>query len=479
MNILDINVFFDEYIRLNNLFSSEKQNVLENLKKKENRMKFYEEALSNLEKENNEINFNIFQKETKEFMNVLLNFNTEDIDSNTQLVYNSIAYLETIKYDLSEISKKYFHIKNFWENYAKKKYKIKSSALFAKDIEKELKEISEEIKFVELSELQRLEDHIESVKLKIERSVSLINELSQLEKDHIFIGQEEILFKNKLEDFIKTKYYNSSLSEISDFAQKTKDTFEELKSKNKVIRNKIPVYKIINKTGRVHSYAIEPKKGIFINVTDTEIENPIYKSSGKFIYIENYPVHGIFEKEFLKEELQVPDEQFEAIKDFEAITTNYFIFFSSLSILTIIMNLIGELPIIQTILLISLYPLLFIFFFGRTKKKIDKRYNLKDFFHFFETNYYIVKEGDSLLKPQYIISNIFINFSKLFEVNLKNLNENKQKENILLEESDTEEQRILKKGKKEGKIFEKKDKIKKKKNLLNKIKNFVKNKRKK
>jgi len=255
----------------------------------------------------------------------------------------------------------------------------------------------------------------------------MINEIADLEKDNIFIGKEELLFKEKLDNFIKNKYYKSSLSEISDFAAETKEEFKKLKEASTVKRKKIPVYKIINKTGKVHSYAIEPKKGVFINVTDTDIENPIYKNTGKYIYIDNYPVHGIFEKEFLKEEMEIPDSQFEAIKEFDRVTTTYFFIFAGLAFFTILMNMTGSISVVQTILLVLLYPFLFMLFFKKTKKKIDKRYKLKDFFHFFETNFYIIKEGDSLLKPQYIIPNIFINFSKLFEVELNNSEKNETK----------------------------------------------------
>jgi hypothetical protein len=413
---LNIEKLFEKYIESIQFLNKAKQDILEDFKKKEEYIKEYEEALSELEKKKNELNFDLFTKETESFINVLMNFDTEDIKSNTEMVLSSIAYLGTIQHDIQEVSKKYLYIKKFWENWAIKKQGIDPNAKFAKDIEKELSEIHEEIENVNLEELQRLEDKIENSKTKIERAISIINDLNKMLNSYIFIGKEEVQFENKLIDFINNKYSQASLAEINDFAEETKEKLKSLKKSSKIIRKKVPVKKITNKSGKVYSYGIEPENGIVLNVTDIEIENPIYEDTDHFIYINNYPEHGVFEKEFLHKNMEIPDEQFEAIKEFERVTFHYFILFSILSIFTIILNIVGAIPIVQTILLVVLYPFLFMFFFSKTKKKLNKKYKLPGFFHFFETNYFIIKEGDSAFKPQYVIPVIFENFTKLFKV---------------------------------------------------------------
>jgi len=393
-----------------------KQRILEDFKKKEDQLKRYREAISDLEKIKNEINFALFEKESEEFLQVLLNFDTEDIPKNIDLVYSSIAYLENIRYDLEEVSKKYIHIKNFWENYAIKKYNINEEAVFAIDIRNKLSEISEDISIVTLDEMQRLEDKIEEIKAQIERSISMITDMKTIVEKNIFIGDDEVEFYEEIVDFIQNKYSEMSLAEVSDFSEKTNKKYRELVKKSKTIKKKIPIYKMISKNGGVYSYAMEPKEGIKLNISDIDIENPIYIETDRFIYIINYPEHGIFTKEFIQYEMEIPDEYFDAIKEFDRKTTNYFIFFSVLSLLTAILNIIGVLPIIQTLLLVALYPLIFMFIFRSIKKKIDKKYKFWKMFHFFETNFYFIKEGDSLLKPQNIIPLIVMNFEKLFKV---------------------------------------------------------------
>lgn len=414
--MININKFFEAYEKEMAFVLSQKQKILESFKKKEEKIKLYEEALGELEKVKNEINFDLFKKETEEFISVLMNFDTENIEKNTEMVYSSIAYMGTIRKDLEEVSKKYLHIKNFWENYAIKKYKIEKNAKFAQDIDQELKEISIEIQNVTIDEIQRLEDRIESAKTKIERSVSMINDLNRIMEDHIFIGEAEIAFKQKIENFIENQYKTLSLTQVSELSEEIKNEFKVLKKESKTIRKKIPLYRIFNNTGKVHSFAMEPKEGVKINVSDIEIENPIYKKEDRYIYIDNYPIHGIFEKNFLKEEMEIPDEHFDAIKEFDRVSTTYFMIFTFLSLITIFLNIFNVIPLLQTIALVMLYPLLFIVIFKKTKKTTDKRFKLPLFFHFFETNFYIVKEGDNLFKPQNVIPMIFLHFEKLFKV---------------------------------------------------------------
>jgi len=411
---LDINIFYDIYINEFKNINQEKQDILEVFKGKEDNMQKYEDALSDLETKKNEINFDLFESETEHFLNTLKVFNVENIPQNTELVYSSVAYLESIQHDLNEVSQKFLYVKNFWEKYAVKKHNINKDAIFAKDIDKELSEIENEIKEVKLIDLSRLESRIETTKTKVERSVSMISDLNLIIEENFFIGTEAFELKKQIESFEKETYLTSTLSEITEFSRTIKENVDRLKKESELTEKRCRIYKITNKEGKIESFGFKITDSLILNASDIDIEDPIYTKLERFVYIENFPTKGIFKKEFIQEQMQVKDEHIESMKDFERTTNAYFIVLSILGLGTALLSLTGTLSIPITLALTALYPLLFILLFNKTKTKVDKKYNIPNSFHFFQTNYYIVKEGQTLFKSQFMIPLIFLNFQEIF-----------------------------------------------------------------
>ena len=418
---IDVENFFVIYNKTLFKALEEKDTLLERFKDVERELKNYLILLSDLEKLKNEINLELFNNELNDFIQILMNFNPEDMQYNIEALHGGILHLKSIQFELIEISKKYFNIVNFWNEFAINKYNLDSNSKIYKDIQYILQDIKNDLSNASINDFSRLEEKINLAKKQIERSISIISFLKEMINKYIFIGEKEIQFLEKVENFLLNDYKTKSLGEIAIITEELDKEFKEIESNSETEFKKIPVLKVISKTGNAYSYVIEPKEKLYLNVADIEIDNPEYININRFIYIDNYPKHGIFSKDFLLNDMEVPTKYFDMIKEFDSKTLKYFILISSLIFLIIFLFVIGIFSLFQLSLFLILMPILFITLFNKTKNDTNKKYHMRDAFHFYQSNYLIVSEGDPLFKPQNITPLILMNFSKIFNTKLSKL----------------------------------------------------------
>lgn len=421
--MIDLNTLFEIYNKEFTTINNEKQTILEDFREKEVKLKKYDEALAELEKSKNSAKFDLFSNLSERFLHILLQFDPNDIDNNTNNVVGGLLYLEEIKRDLTEVSKKYTFLQNLWQRFLNRKEGIDTDAKFIKDITYELEKIEEDLNNTTIDEIPRLEEKIENTKTMIERSISMLEDMNQILERHFFIGKESKNLYFAIQDFIDHKYKSASLSEITDFTNKVRDDFKILYKTAKTSRMKVPVIKIQKDKGdKVYTYGFSIEDCL-INPSDVKIDSPNYLNTGEFIYIDNFPISGIFEKSFLHNNLEVADDQFEAIKEFNKKAYKNFLLFSGLSFASVIMSIFGTISTLNAIALTALYPLLFMIMFSTAKKAIERKYKLPKMFHFYETNYYIIKEGTDSFAIQNVIPYIFLNYKEIFERNEKEEND--------------------------------------------------------
>jgi hypothetical protein len=418
---LDLVKFFKHYTHILSKPVIKKSSLLEEFKRQEDLLSQYSKALSELEKLKNDIGFALFDEEIKKFLYLIFKeFDVTTMEANIAFVRDSTAYLINKERDISNSSDRYKGIKKFWEKYKAENNLSESSSKLIQEIERELSNIEDKMKRLDFNELTRFNDDLIKLNENIKKSVQILTKIKNIIEKNIFIGDTGIELYNKIKIFIEKEYRNSTLEEISIKSKKIEQEFESVKVNSSLITKQFPVYKVLaraNKKG-VYSYAFKTDNGLYLNLSETQIKNPEYVFIDRYIYVENYPNDGVFDIDFLESEMDIGNDYINAMIDFEVKTSNIYLFFIVLSIITNLSaeSIGGFIPTLYLGPILVLYWLSFVFMFKYTKRKNDEQYGFKQMFHFFGVNYIFVKEGDSLADLKKVKYNLHKYFNQIFKL---------------------------------------------------------------
>lgn len=441
MELVNLDKLYNIYIDENSRINTNKLLVLEHFREKENNFKKYEDIVSLLEKEKGESKIDSYAALSEEILTELKNFNPNSIEENLKPVKDQIDNIQIIKEDVSKVSDKFRFIENMWLSFLERKATMDKDSIFIRDIFQKISELKEEFSFISINDLGMIEEKIDTLKNSIVRAMSIIEDLTSIIEKNVFIGKEPKELHDKIKDFVEFKYKKMSLSDINLFSTDIDEEIERLRHYRITKRLKAKVIKLKNKQNQnIYNYGIE-LKGIMMYVSEKLSTNEVKEDTRKFLYIENFPIYGLFNIKTLNEEIEVADDQFFANKELNDKSLNLFII---VSIATLYVLSLDYTPIVKIPLAI-LMQFVFVFFFKGLMYRINDKYNLKNMFYFFKISYIYTSIGDTGLDVQKIIPNILLNFDNIVDntVSLEQASEDNPQSNKYKEKNQKSKEDIV------------------------------------
>lgn len=396
LHVNEINRIINFYIDNNNQVIKEKINYLEDFRTQEIKLKDYVEVLNELEKKQHKINLKEFNGLKIRTIEILKDFNPKDIDLNIKKLEEMINFFEQIELDLIEVSESLVSLKRIWTSFLKRNDEFRKS-VFNNYVEEKFIALKRTIESVTPQEIGLLNSDIENEKQDIEKIIVLIEKLKEYKNLNIFLGKENIEIEKNLSLLIDTM---NDIS-IHDFIEKAKDclAFIDIEKKNVVYgRKRVKVFKFINKTDpSIYKYTVQfgsyfVRYESFFDSSNLKIED-----TGQYIYLEDYPIKGIFSGKEVVEKLMIDNDYLNAVEVLSKKSQITFLllglFILTTTSITAFLNefiIIANL-IISLLILISFNPIM-----KRLKSKIENIFKLEDIFVFTKLNFFIVSEGDDL-----------------------------------------------------------------------------------
>jgi len=421
---LNLELFFDNYSEnLLNVSLAQRQ-MLDIFREKEEELKEYIKQVSLLEKTKNNYKMKDFEKIisniainlAEEFSNLDMPLKNIFVSDNVKKINGIILGIKNRGYEFENIANKFNNIKKLWIAFIKPREYLDKNAKFIRTIEEELLILSNDIKEINIDDIGRIEENIASLKELIEKAIYAISEMEILYNNYFFVGYEAEKIKKNIEKLLDREYKDLDIGKL---VIKVKQILEEKKKiivSNKTVTEKIHVVYIKEKENKkVNTYGFYIN-GVYLNPSEIEFKDPEYIFLKQYIYVDNFPISGIFEKKWLIENLDISQNQLLAMEKFSAVSMKKFligavggsIFAWILYATTPIFNLI---TFIFSVLGIHLF---FAWNFRSLKKKIDKEFNVPDAFYFIPINYVYIKEGTDKLKYEKLPMLILKNFEKIF-----------------------------------------------------------------
>lgn len=421
LHINEINRIVNFYLDNNKELIKNKIKFLEDFRSQEIKLKDYVEVLNELEKKQHKINLKEFNGLKDRTIEILKDFNPKDIDFNIKRLQDTIVFFEQIEIDLIEVSDSLVALKRIWTSFLKRNPEFTEST-FNNYVEHKFLTLKRTIESVTPQEIGLLNADIENEKQDIEKIIILIEKLKEYKNLNIFIGKENKEIEKNLCLLIDT------MNDISvpDFIEKAKECLDLIDNEKKNVvygKKKVPVYKFINK-GDSSIYKYTVKFGDYYVKYESffDSSNLIIEDTEQYIYLEDYPLKGIFAGKDVVEKLMIDNDYLNAVEVLNKnsqmvfLILGLFIFFTSattafMNEFIIVINLI-----ISLLILVSFNPIM-----KNLKKSISKKFKLEDIFVFTKLNYFVVSEGDDLN-----IKNILIGIIQNFDNTILNEEELKK-----------------------------------------------------
>jgi len=421
---LNLELFFDNYSENLLNVSVAQRKTLDKFREKEEELKEYIKQVSLLEKAKNNYKMKDFKKIisniainlAEDFSDLDMSLGAIPVIDNAKKINEVILGIENRGYEFENIANKFNNVKKLWTAFIEPREYLDKDAKFIQTIEEELSDLSNSIKEINIDDMGRIEENIASLKELIEKAIYSISEMELLYNNYFFVGYEAKKIKKEIEDLLGKKYKYLDIGELVINAKKILKEKDKVMLKNKTITEKIHVIYIREKNNKkVNTYGFYIN-GVYLNPSEIQFKDPEYVFLKQYIYVDNFPVFGIFEKKWLIENLDISQNQLLAMEKFNIISMKKFLieavggslFIWMLYVITPIFNI---LTFVFAVLGIHLY---FAWGFKRLKKKIDKKFNVPNAFYFIPINYFYIKEGTDKLKYEKLPKLILENFDKIF-----------------------------------------------------------------
>jgi len=414
--------FLDIYINGNNEIAKYIFQELENFKQKEEFLKTYAEALTYLEKIQNKVNLQMFESLIQSIYNELSKFDPDNMEYNLYQIQQMILNLEESEQELSEVTKEIESIKRLWQGFLNRYPEVKESEL-EKNFNLQIDILMQNLANTNINQVGMIEDSLTNLKRNVEQIILLYEQLKEYEKYHLFIGsdfQEFLIELKNISNLVETPKDNNNLSNedllaytnksvdnfidmVKDFINKIEDMKKEDSVKGVI---KIPVIKARHKTNK-NLYKFTLKFDNYILKYEPFFYNEkalTFEDTGKYIYIENYPIRGIFKAKNAIENLKIYHNYLQAGIEYDKSIMNSFLFLMGsdlmLGLYTSFINTGFALPFLAitfgvTGLLVGLKNFLY--------KQKEIKYGVKRFFPFIQSDFILFKVGEDFDVQQMII----------------------------------------------------------------------------
>lgn len=420
----NLDLFFDNYIENLVNVSQHQKKILDIFRDKEEELKEYLKQVNILEKTKNNYKMKDFEYIVSNMsLNLAEEFSNYDIELKNLLIKENVDKLKQVilgiknsGYEFENLSIKFNNLSKMWNAFINSRPYLDKKAIFLVTLNNEMKELENDIKKIDIEDIGRIEEKISTIKLTIERTVNAIAEIEIIYNKYFFVGYEAIELKKKIEHFFKVKYKKMSLGEIAKFMMEIEKEKKEIEQENIIKTEPINVVYITEKESKkIYSYGLYINE-VYINPSEINFKNPVYNFINQYIYLDNFPIKGIFEKDFLLNNIQISQNQLLAIKEFNEATMKYFLLEAVggsflLGLLYLLISSFSLTTFLSSILSLHLF---FMWIFGKLKKKIDNKFNVPNAFYFIKINYFYIKEGTDGMKYEKIPELILSKFNDIF-----------------------------------------------------------------
>lgn len=394
---LKLNQVMNNYVEQNLSLNFNKIDILEKFRETEQHLKEYTESLTELEKQQNRINLKEFQGLANKTIEILMDFNSENMTENIENVNGINNFFIEVERDLVDTSESLVHARKIWNSFLYRNQEL-SDSLISIHVLDRLEKAKKHMESITPNEIGVIFTEIESIRQEIERITLIIEKLKNEIILNVFIGEEN----DKLLETIKNFLMNVgdiSIHEYINQANAFLEEISEIKKSSKYGKAKVPLVKVINKhKPSIYRYTLLfgdnlVKYDPFFN----SMNGLEAKSTSEYIYLENYPIHGIFSGKEIVENLAYDENYFNLVNEITNKSVLSFNLLVSILIISgVLFSFLGLFAITFYVLIVIISVLGFSYFLSFVKNKLENKFSIKNAFMYINTNFYIAEIGEDL-----------------------------------------------------------------------------------
>lgn len=389
-----INEFIDSFVSIGSGITAEKVNVLETFRATETKLKDYSESLNDLEKQQNKINLIEFGGLRSKTVEILSVFDPINIDNNISKIYETIDFFKNIENELIEVSESLINVRRSWNFFIEKNREFKDS-IFDNYVNQKEQKLKDTLNVINPREIGILSIDIEKARQEIELIISYISKIKDLLLMNIFIGDESKKIENEI-SMLMSEYDNNDISNFIEKAKELIQRVEDINTSGEKGTVAVEVVRYSNKENKsIYKHTLKFGDHIMKYDTFFNIENPHVVNTGKYVFLDNFPLEGVFKGRDIIESLDYNDNYISAVEDFS--NTSIFMF-SMLIILIMITTtaslFIGGIAVYINFILALAGIIGFNPYLASLQITSAAKFGLKKIFIYSKTNFIVASKGE-------------------------------------------------------------------------------------
>lgn len=394
---LKLNQIMNLYVDQNLAINFNKIDILEKFRETEQHLKEYTESLTELEKQQNRINLKEFQGLADKTIEILMDFNPDNMIENIENVVGINNFFIEVERDLIDTSESLVNARKIWNSFLYRNQEL-SDSLISLHVLDRLKKAKTHMESITPSEIGVIFTEIESIKQEIERITLIIEKLKNEITLNVFIGEESNQLLEKIKNFLMN-VGDISIHEYINQANIFLEEISEIKKISKYGKARVPLVKVINKhKPSIYKHTLLFGDNLvkydpfFNSMNGLEIKN-----TNEFIYLENYPIVGIFSGREIVENLAYDENYFNLVNEITNKSVLSFNLLVGILITSgILFSFLGLFAITFYVLIVIASVLGFNYFLLFVKNKLENKFSIKNAFIYINTNFYIAEIGEDL-----------------------------------------------------------------------------------
>lgn len=418
---------FELIVSENTQFDNERKQILEDFRESEKELRRYVEALTDLEKQQARVNFSEFKTLQNRMLYDLLNFDPRNIPANTELVKSYIGALVHNEGEFIEISSALFDFQQRWEKFLIR-FPMFVNTNFDLYFKAKHEKLYESVNGAQgIQNMGLISSQLEQDRQELEKVIMHIEKIQDYINMYIYIGEENEKQLAKLKSLMDS----SDSYEVRDFFDVTSETIQKIdliKTKSKKARVPVPVVKVFNARNKsVYKYTLRfgdftvLYENFFMDTVKNKIDDKTFtwdehsrniefieeitderlmrqEETGLFVYLDNFPINGIFSGREVVEDLCVSPEYAVTVDELASKSLVSFVILASVILLSsIITTMIGGGAVIFNVILCIGSLIGFKMFLKFLKKSQEDYRNMPSFFTFSKIDLLLFKEGDNFI----------------------------------------------------------------------------------
>ncbi|MGB2552815.1 hypothetical protein ACPF04_06505 [Campylobacter sp. MOP51] len=417
----ELNNFFDTFLARSNEFEAARISRLNDFHKTESEdLKIYLDSLGDLEKQQKKVNFSEFGGLQNAMINDLLKFNPKNVLYEAKRIYEYTEKLVFKEKEFSNVSNELQNLANMWSKFLDRNPSFKNTN-FDMFYKEQYKMVSNKMMKIGADDLASITADISNTYFQLEKLIVQIEKITEYIDRYIYIGEENEKLQNQLKDLMYQSD-NYDVKEFFEVAANTLNKIDKIVMESYKARVPVPVVKIYNKHNpKVYKYTLRfgDKVVYYENFfedsknSESDWRTAILPDSKKekqhdedkqvmkkqemeeFVYLDNFPLDGIFSGRDVVENLDISMEYQIEVDEFSSkAITSFVIIMMIFALSTLISMFIGKTAIFINLFFIGIILLGFRLFLNNLKTYGENKRNMPAYFLFSKVDFWLFKEGD-------------------------------------------------------------------------------------